>query len=333
MFYNSRGEACGLIYNIQGYTIHDGPGIRTELFFKGCPLHCPWCSNPESISTHAQLGVYPTKCLGKDKCGYCISDCPLEDKPICFDGDGILLSVDEVSQCKNCLKCADSCPAGAIKVWGELKTIPEIMKILERDRSFYERSGGGVTVSGGEALLQWEFVAKLLEECKRVGIGTCLESAMFVPTAHLDAVLPHTDLLITDIKFFDSDRHRECVGTPNELILENIAHAAEMGVPIVLRTPVVMGRNDDWENIREIGRFAKERLGDRLVQYQLLPYRKLGTEKYASLNQPYPMGDYEPPEREVWEKNLLKTRDMLKEEFGLPVSAGTSENLPPFSKK
>jgi len=333
MYYNDKGEPCGLIYNIQGYTIHDGPGIRTELFFKGCPLHCPWCSNPEGIQIGPQLGVYPSKCLGQEKCNYCVKSCPLEGKPIHFDEKGILVSAEMTSQCKDCLKCADSCPASAIIVWGKKMSIPEIMKILESDRSFYERTGGGVTVSGGEALVQWDFIALLLKECKKVNIHTCVESALFVPTSHLDAVLPYTDMFITDIKFFDSARHNDVTGVPNELILENIIHVAKSGVPMVIRTPVVPGWNDDDENMLAIGRFIKENLGDSVIQYQLLPYRKMGTEKYATLNQPYPMGDYEAPERAVWEENLLRIRNMLSTKFGIPVAAGSGEKLPGYDSK
>ena len=328
MYYNEKGEPCGLIYNIQGYTIHDGPGIRTELFFKGCPLHCPWCSNPEGIAVGPQLGVYPSKCLGKDKCSWCIKACPLGGSPIKFGADGILISADMAQQCSTCLKCADMCPAGAIMVWGKKMTVPEVMKVLESDRSFYNRTGGGVTVSGGEVLVQWDFVSLLLAECRRAGINTCVESALFVPEAHLDAVLPFTDLFITDIKYFDSARHKEITGVPNELILSNIKHVAEAGVPIVLRTPIVPGWNDDDENMLAIGRFVKEELGSSVITWQLLPYRKMGTEKYATLNQPYPMGDYVPPERSEWEPNLLRIRDMLVERFGVPAVAGSGEKLP-----
>ena len=327
MYYNSKGEHCGLIYNIQGYTIHDGPGIRTELFFKGCPISCPWCSNPEGMNMGPELGVYPSKCLGKELCGSCVEVCPLEGKPLRFDEKGVIMKADPFSECADCLRCAEECPGEGIIVWGKKMSVPEIMALLERDRSFYERSGGGVTLSGGEVLMQWDFAAELLAECKRVGIHTCVESALFVPKAHLEAVLPYTDLFITDIKFMDSERHKRITGVPNEPILENILRVAEAGVPMVVRTPVIPGWNDDGENLLAIGKFLKEKLGSALVQYQLLPYRKMGTEKYATLGRDYPMGDYEAPEREVWERNLLEKRDLLRERFGIPVAAGSGEKL------
>ena len=331
LYHNEKGEPCGLIYNIQGYTIHDGPGIRTELFFKGCPLRCPWCSNPEGIHVGPQIGVYPSKCLGQDKCNYCVKDCPLGGSPIRFDGDGILTAVDMEKQCADCLKCTESCPGGAIMVWGKKMTIPEILKILRSDRDFYERTGGGVTLSGGEVLVQWEFAAMLLEACHRENIHTCVESALHIPTEHVDAVLPHTDIFITDVTYADSARHKEVTGVGNELILKNIRHVAETGIPMVIRTPVVPGWNDDDENMFAIGEFVKS-LGDSVIQYQLLPYRKMGTEKYATLNQPYPMGDYEAPERSVWEVNLLRLRDELRERYGIPVEAGSGEKLPGYGK-
>lgn len=331
MYYNENGEPCGLITNIQGYTIHDGPGIRTELFFKGCPLHCPWCSNPEGLNPLPELGVYPAKCLGQDKCNYCVKDCPLGGSPIRFDADGILSAVDMETRCRDCLKCADSCPAGAIKIWGQKMTIPQIMKIVEGDRSFYERTGGGITISGGEVLVQWEFAALLLKACREAKIHTCVESALYAPREHLDAVLPYTDLFITDIKYADSTRHKEVTGVGNELILKNIQHVAQSGIPMVIRTPVVTGWNDDDENMFAIGEFVQN-LGSSVIQYQLLPYRKMGTEKYATLNLPYPMGDYEAPERSIWETNLLRLRDELKKRFDIPVVAGSSGKLPGYEK-
>lgn len=332
MYYNAKGEPCGLIYNIQGYTIHDGPGIRTELFFKGCPLKCPWCSNPEGMDFGPQLGIYPSKCLGKSKCSYCVKDCPMAESPIKFDENGIIASANMAEACRDCLRCADACPAEALIVWGKKMTVPEIMKILESDRSFYERTGGGVTVSGGEVLMQWDFVTLLLKACREAGIHTCVESALHVPTEHLDAVLDYTDILITDIKYIDSERHKAVTGLGNELILRNIRHVAERGIPIVIRTPVVPGWNDDDENMMGIGGFIRDNLGSSVIQYQLLPYRKMGTEKYATLNRPYPMGDYEAPERDVWEVNLLAIRDKLVETYGIPAVAGSGEKLPGYDK-
>jgi pyruvate formate lyase activating enzyme len=327
--YNAKGELCALVTNVQKYTIHDGPGIRTEFFFKGCPLHCPWCSNPETIAPYRQLGTYPAKCIGRDKCSWCLRACPLDPSPIQFDAEGNLLPVKMTDACRDCLKCADACPGGGIITWGKLYTMDEMLRLAEEDRSFYNRSGGGVTVSGGDVMMQWEFVTQFLEKCREREINTCVETEACCQWERLDAVTELADLVIFDIKHIDSRTHERLFGVGNELILDNIAKTAAKGRRIVIRTPVVMGINADDENILAIARFIKEKVGAALVQYQLLPYRKMGVEKYDSLGMDYPLGnDYKPPERIDWEKNLLRLRDLVEEKTGIAVAAGTSGKLP-----
>ncbi len=327
MLHYKNGEPAGLVTNIQKYTIHDGPGIRTEIFFKGCTMRCKWCSNPETISPLRELGVYPSKCVRDDKCGLCVKVCPLDGAPIRFDGEHILASLAMAQACAECLRCADECPGRAIKLWGELMTAEELMKIILEDLSFYRRTGGGVTLNGGEVLVQWEFARELLKRCREQEIHTCVETALNVPTEHMEAVFEYTDLVITDIKHMDPEKHRAYTGAGNELILKNIRRAAELGMKLVIRTPVVPGHNNSDEEIRAVGRFLRDELGGRIVQYQLLPYRKMGTEKYDSLGQPYPMGDFIPPERSQWEANLLHLASMLQEEFGLPAVPGSGAKL------
>ncbi|MBQ8930329.1 MAG: glycyl-radical enzyme activating protein, partial [Oscillospiraceae bacterium] len=324
LYHNAAGEPCALVTNIQKYTIHDGPGIRTEIFFKGCNMHCPWCSNPETIDPRNQIAFYPAKCLTKDKCGYCVKVCPKGGAPIEFDGEGNLVAVHMQEDCLECMKCTDACPARAIKAWGELMTLERLMKLIAEDRSFYQKTGGGVTLNGGEVLLQWEFAAMLLRACKEASIGTCIETALNVPTEHMEAVIPYADLVITDIKCMDSARHKEITGRGNEQILKNIIRAGELGKKLVIRTPIVPDYNADEDNIRAIGRFLAENVRGNVVQYQLLPYRKMGTEKYASIGKPYPLEDYQAPERSQWEANLLHLAELLREEFGLPAVAGSS---------
>ena len=311
----------GLVTNIQRYTIHDVPGIRTEVFFKGCPLRCLWCSNPEGLERGPELGFYPNKCLGERNCGWCRRACPAPP-----EGRHVSALFD-TEKCRSCLKCAAACPSGAIKVWGKRYTVEELLEIIERDRSFYEKSGGGVTLSGGEVLLQWEFAAELLRRCREAGIHTCVESALHVPWEHAEAVFQYADVIITDIKHMDSAAHKSFSGVGNERILENIRRTSALGKPLIIRTPVVMGFNADEANIRAIGVFLRDELGGRVLQYQLLPYRKMGTEKYASLRRPYPLENYAVPEREAWEPLLRRYADMLREEYGLPAVAGSGAKV------
>ncbi|MBE6997307.1 MAG: glycyl-radical enzyme activating protein [Ruminococcaceae bacterium] len=312
----------GIIASIQKYTIHDGPGIRTEVFFKGCPLRCLWCSNPEGLEAKPELGFYPDKCLGEAECGWCRRACPAPPPP------GVHVSAGfDTDACRDCLKCAEACPAGAIRVWGQRYTVPELMTEIRKDRSFYDKSGGGVTLSGGEVLLQWEFAAALLRACREEGIHTCVESALHVPWAHAAAVFQYADMIITDIKHMDSKVHKALTGAGNERILENIRRLAALGKPLVVRTPVVPGYNGDEESIRSIASFLRDELGGALLQYQLLPYRKMGTEKYASLRRPYPLADYRVPERSEWEPALRRYASVLREEYGLPAVAGSGAKL------
>ncbi len=311
----------GLVSNIQKYTIHDGPGIRTEIFFKGCNYNCPWCSNPEAISPKKELGVYPSKCVG---CGMCVKSCPESGVPITFE-NGIIAAIRQGASCDKCLKCADVCPGRAIKVWGDEYTVSELMEIIEKDRSFYERSGGGVTVSGGEVMLQWEFVLELLSACKKAGIHTCVESALKVDEDKLLKVLEFTDMVISDIKHMDPERHKAMVGSTNELTLSNIRKISGMGIPFIIRTPVIPGFNDTQSDIEAIGEFI-ESLPAKPIQYQLLPYRKMGTEKLESLGKPYPLGDdFKVPEREEWEPKLLALEKTMNEHFSFKTTAGYNQ--------
>ena len=327
LYRNTAGEPCALVSNIQKYTIHDGPGIRTALFFTGCTMRCLWCSNPETIAMGPQLGAYPAKCLSLDKCGLCVKVCPQGGKPLKFDEGGGLKAARMADACRDCFFCADACPSRALKRWGELMTIPEMLKAVEEDRSFYQRTGGGVTLNGGEVLVQWEAAALLLEACRSAGINTCVETALNVPREHMEAVYKFTDLVITDIKTMNSEKHREFCGAGNERILENIKRTVALGKKLVIRTPVVPGYNGGEDDIRAIGAFIRDALGGRIVQYQLLPYRRLGLEKYEALGVPYPLSEYTPPERADWERELKRLADIIVTEYGLPAVPGSSRKL------
>lgn len=307
----------GLVFNVQGYTVHDGPGIRTEFFMKGCPLSCEWCSNPEGIHCSPEPGVYADKCLGLDDCTRCIRACKTESLLVASNNH--VVGIDR-NKCIHCLACARACPSGAIKPWGEYYTVEQAMDFIRRDKAFYDRTGGGVTISGGEALLQPEFVAALTKQCKKEGFHTCVESALHVPRENVKMVLPYVDMFITDIKTMDPEMHKKRCGVTNERILSNIIYIAESGMDLVIRTPVLKGFNATDADITAIGNFIKNELHNHVIQYQLLPYRQMGTEKYASLDIPYPMADFEGYEREEWEPDFIRFLKILN---GMGINAVT----------
>ncbi len=313
----------GTVFNIQRFSVHDGPGIRTVVFLKGCSLRCRWCSNPESLSRAVQIGVYEKRCLGVDKCRACLDAAP--------DPDAIVVREGRVAgirgrRAERYVRCAEACPTGALKVWGRQVTVGEVMKEVVADRAFYESSGGGLTLSGGEALLQPRFAAELLEAARAEGIGTCMETALNVRADQLEPVLPLLDMIFCDLKALDREEHRRCTGVSNERILGNLRTVVACGVRVVIRVPVVPGYNGTEANLRATARFVAEEFGSRVGLIQLLPFRKLGEDKYAALGMPYGMRDYSAPPREAWERNLASAARVMSE-YGLKVVAGTGDGV------
>lgn len=327
MLYYLNNEPCALISNIQHYSIHDGPGIRTSVFFSGCTMRCIWCSNPEAIEPRQRLGVYPDKCLSQQRCRECLSACPVGGAPIVFGEDGSLKTLDMIADCEDCLRCAEACPPRAIKLWGRKMRLPDLMSEVESNQDFYRRSGGGITLTGGEVMLQWEFADILLAACKASSIHTCIETALHCPVEHMETVYRNTDLVIADIKHMDSAAHRRITGAGNELILSNIVRTAELGKPLVIRTPVVPGCNDDEDNIGKTARFIRDKLGGKVIMYQLLPFRILGTEKYASLMMEYPMSGYALPELGERESHLKFLAEFVRREFGINAAVDADKHI------
>ncbi len=281
----------GLLFDIKHYAVHDGPGIRTTLFFKGCPLHCWWCHNPEGISPKKELIVKPKRCL--EDCRLCLSSCPENalSKP---DGKTIRL---EREKCREHARCAEICPTGALETVGKTMTVAEVMQELNQDRIFYERSGGGVTFSGGEPLQQPEFLDALLTACKKVGLHTVVDTSGHAPYGFLERIRTRVDLFFYDLKHMDPDIHREMTGVSNSTILDNLRLLAGTGSRINIRIPLVTGVNDDETHIRQVAAFLKELPG--IQDISLLPYHSMGSQKYSNLDMPYLKPDAKPPTKDA----------------------------------
>lgn len=321
----SQQPVTGIVFNIQRFTVHDGPGIRTEVFLKGCPMRCKWCSNPESQNFQREPGVYITKCIGLEHCGLCSQVCPTGS--ILRDQNGFTNAIRRES-CIHCLRCAEVCPSNALKSWGVEMTVDAVMEEILADRPLMERSGGGVTFSGGEALAQPEFLLELLRRCRAKELHTCVETALCVSQEHLAQTVPYTDLYLFDLKDCDPARHYAHTGVDNALIFQNAAFLSRTGVPMVLRIPIIPGHNDTAENIVGIRDFILHGMKHKPLQIQFLRFRKLGEEKYASLNRPYQMT--ENVERAEFEQHILSLVQIMTD-AGLPAVAGASQKIPGFS--
>ena len=318
-------DKTGIVFNIQRYTIHDGPGIRTEVFLKGCPLSCKWCSNPESINPKREIGVYPDRCMGRSVCGSCLEVCSLGGAPLLFGQESGKIGAVDRSICVGCMKCTDACVLHALKSWGAVMTVDEVMKEVIADKSFYANSGGGITISGGEAMVQWEFALELAKACRRERIHVCVESSLQCSPKILEAFYPYCDLLITDIKNMNAEEHKKWSGVDNQLILSNIEKVVRDGIPTVLRLPAVPGVNDSEENFRATAEFIRDQLNNRILQLQILPYLRMGEEKYRSLGQTY---RFELPveELKVREPYLRRMAEIVRE-YGVPAVYGSVEKI------
>ena len=299
----------GVVLNIQHFCTHDGPGIRTNVFLKGCSLRCKWCSNPESIHPKPELAYDPAKCIGKGECGRCIGECP-ESAILSVDGDARVQVHWDL--CTNCGTCVPACPPEALSTFGREMTVDEVLEEVEQDGGFYRESGGGLTLSGGECLLQPDFSAALLAGAHERGFGTAIESAFNVPWANVEKVLPHVDVVLHDHKLTDPERHRRWTGASNALILENLKRAYEAfpEKTFIARTPVVPGVNDDEAHVRAVLAFIKPY--KNVVDYELLPYMRFGESKYGFLGRVYEMQDFQPPSAET----LARLRAIIDEAFG-----------------
>lgn len=299
----------GIVFNIQNYSVHDGDGIRTLVFLKGCPLRCKWCSNPESQNLDPDLAFNPQKCLTTEKCTRCIDGCP---NGALGASENLILRFD-LEKCEGCHRCAESCPSKALNVYGEFMTVDEVISKVEKDSLFYSRSGGGMTLSGGEVLVQRTFAIALLKEARKRRIHSTIETCAFCSWDGLAEACANLDSLIIDIKSMDSAKHREFTGVGNELILDNFARICESfpDLPILVRTPVIPRFNDTLEDIRAILEFLPERKG---MSYEMLPYHRFGQPKYNYLGR-----TYEIQEKEL-EKGLMARLERVQSEYSKKFS-------------
>jgi pyruvate formate lyase activating enzyme len=307
------GEKSGLVFNIQRYAIHDGSGVRTLVFMKGCPLQCRWCSNPEGQKGHPEIGFMAGRCVGAETCrARCADACPEEGITLSLEGKPVI----DRGSCTHCLACSEACYYGALELIGREMTLEEVLREVEKDRPFYRRSGGGVTVGGGEPLMQAEFVAQLLAACQERHLHTAIETTGFGSRRQLEELLEHVDLAYFDVKHMDPARHRELTGVPNRVALENIGAALSVDrrCEVILRVTIIPGFNDSEENISASARFAVEAGCEKI---ELVPYHALGAGKYAQYGREYRMGSEVSPSRE----EMARLRRMV-EGFGLKEMTG-----------
>lgn len=279
----------GRIFNIQKFSVNDGPGIRTTVFFKGCPLNCIWCHNPESKSAKLELMYSEKKCIG---CGGCVAACP-KGCHVIDSGKHIF----DRTNCDLCGRCAKICPSEALEIAGYEKSVQEVLAEILKDKAFYENSGGGMTLSGGEPMYQFEFAYELLAAAKERGLHTCMETCGFAKAENMKKAAEFVDIFLFDYKETDPQKHKEFTGVSNELILENLKMMDEMGAKTILRCPIIPSlndREDHFDGIANVANFLRN-----IIEINIEPYHPLGKGKAEMLDKEYALGDLGFPEEET----------------------------------
>ncbi|MEG2171704.1 MAG: glycyl-radical enzyme activating protein [Desulfovibrionaceae bacterium] len=300
-------KVLGTVFNVQKYSVHDGPGIRTIVFLKGCPLSCAWCSNPESQVRTPELAFNAGRCLSLNKCKRCVEICTRA--AISANADQTI-RIDR-TLCADCtMPCAAACPSQGLLIYGKERSVDDILHTVEQDSAFYRRSGGGMTLSGGEPLLQKDFAIALLREARKRRIKTAIETCGMVPWSTFEEVAPYLSTVLFDIKHMDSAQHEKFTGRPNTKILENFANLCSTfpHIPVLARTPLIPGFNDTPESVRAIATYIKP---FSQVNYEMLPYHRLGTQKYTFLNRTCAMDDVA-----LSTKSLHDLSDLAREILG-----------------
>jgi pyruvate formate lyase activating enzyme len=309
-----REERSGLILHVQRLSTEDGPGIRSTVFFKACPLSCRWCHNPESISGRPEVQWFPTRCIG---CRSCTAACPRG----CIVSANGGLSIDR-ARCQGCGACAEECPTGALELLGRRVTVDGLVAELVKDRSYYESSGGGVTLSGGEPLAQPGFTAAVLHELKARGIQTAVDTCGFASAEAVESVLPDADLILFDLKGMDGDAHAAFTGQPNEPILRNLlriaaARKAGAGRPrLWIRTPLIPGSTATGDVLRAIGAFIAGQLDGAVERWELCAFNNLCRDKYGRLGLPW-----------AYDRNPLMAREELDAMAGHARASGVPPGI------
>jgi pyruvate formate lyase activating enzyme len=297
----------GIVFDIMHFSTRDGPGIRTTVFLKGCPLHCAWCHNPESQSIKPELMLRPNLCIS---CETCVSVCP--EGAISIAGDTY---VTDRLKCTLCGTCVDACTSEARQIVGREMTVEQVMAEIMKDIAFFDESGGGVTFSGGEPLLQRDFLLALLKACREKGIHTAIDTSGFATWTVIDSVRDNIDLFLYDLKVLDDKIHRETTGVSNELILSNLRRLSELGHAIILRMPLIPGVNDSEQAIQAAGQLAAEL--PHLLSLEILPYHQAGVEKYRRLDREYNLQELVPPAGE-----RVEALAQVLREYHLKVNVG-----------
>lgn len=286
-----KNASIGVITDFQRFSIHDGEGIRTIVFFKGCPLHCLWCQNPETVRRSPEIMYIPNNCIG---CGSCVAACPQHcisltpEQGVAIDKKNCLLP--------ECGACQLACYANAINICGRYVSVTEVLDEVERDKAFYAKSNGGVTFSGGEPFYQPLFLQQLAMEAHRRGIATAVETCGQVKWEAMQHALPHLDMVLFDLKHMDAATHERLTGVPNTLILENLRRIDALGIPIRIRLPLIPGHNDSLENLARTAAFASSL--SHGVALDILPYHRMGEPKWQQLDKAYALDGVKPHTKE-----------------------------------
>jgi pyruvate formate lyase activating enzyme len=291
----------GIIFNIQRYSLEDGPGIRTTVFLKGCPLKCLWCSNPESQNNKPEIVHRNSSC---NKCGKCIEAC--SEKAFILDDSGIKINRE---LCTTCGKCINVCLPDALKLFGTYMSVDDVMLEIKKDVQYYQGSNGGVTLSGGEPLAQPDFAGELIKKCKSEGIHTCIETCGLVSPTVFDTILQDVSLVLFDVKVIDSIAHEKLTSKSNEIIMQNLEHIAISGTPVIIRVPLIPELNDSEDQLKAIAQNASN-LGQKRIH--ILPYHKFGTGKYQQLDRSYTLNNLNRPDA-----NKLQSAKEIMESYGI----------------